>query len=174
MDIKLPKLGEGAESGTVVNVLVNEGDHVAEGQTIVELETEKAVAPIPAAAAGVVSSVRVKVGDKVSVGQILLTLAGIAAPPAQTTALKSDAQSKRAPGARKVPVAAPITATPETVTGGGGEDAFDSIDMEPAPEGEPPPASPSIRRMARELGIDLRRVRGSERGGRIVFAALRA
>ena len=68
MDIKLPKLGEGSESGTVVNILVKEGDTVSSGQTILELENEKAVAPVPASASGVVAQIRVKVGDKISVG----------------------------------------------------------------------------------------------------------
>ena len=67
MDITLPRLGEGAESGTVVSVFVKPGDQIKEGQTIVELENEKAVAPIPASAAGRVAKVYVKEGDKVPV-----------------------------------------------------------------------------------------------------------
>ena len=65
MDVKLPKLGEGSESGVVVSVLVKEGDTVVKGQTVVELENEKAVAPISASAAGKVRNIRVKEGDKV-------------------------------------------------------------------------------------------------------------
>src|SRR5271168_546805 len=74
MDIKLPRLGEGAESGTVVSILVKAGDQVKEGQTIVELENEKAVAPIPTSASGRVSKLYVKEGDKLSVGQSILAL----------------------------------------------------------------------------------------------------
>lgn len=74
MDVRLPKLGEGAESGTVVSVAVKEGQRVEEGQTLVELENEKAVAPIPSPVAGVVAKLRVKEGDKISVGQILATI----------------------------------------------------------------------------------------------------
>ena len=59
MDLRLPKLGEGAESGTVVSVLVKEGDSVTKGQTLIELENEKAVAPIPATVAGTVAKLRV-------------------------------------------------------------------------------------------------------------------
>src|SRR5262249_6301354 len=69
MDVKLPKLGEGIEGGAVVSVLVREGDAVAAGQTIIELENEKAVAPIPSPSAGIVTSIRVKEGDRLSVGQ---------------------------------------------------------------------------------------------------------
>ena len=64
MDIKLPRLGEGAESGTVVSIFVKPGDQVKEGQTILELENEKAVAPIPASASGRVAKLYVKEGDK--------------------------------------------------------------------------------------------------------------
>jgi pyruvate dehydrogenase E2 component (dihydrolipoamide acetyltransferase) len=60
MDVRLPKLGESAEGGTVVNVLVKEGETVTKGQTILEVENEKAVAPIPSTAAGVVSKIQVK------------------------------------------------------------------------------------------------------------------
>lgn len=74
MDIKLPRLGEGAESGTVVSIFVKPGDQIKEGQTIVELENEKAVAPIPASASGRVSKLYVKEGDKLSVGQSILSL----------------------------------------------------------------------------------------------------
>ena len=80
MDIKLPRLGEGAESGTVVSILVKAGDQVKEGQTIVELENEKAVAPIPASASGRVAKLYVKEGDKISVGQPILALDTDGAP----------------------------------------------------------------------------------------------
>src|SRR6266446_1363396 len=80
MDVRLPKLGEGAESGTVVGIMVKEGDTIAKGQTILELENEKAVAPIPSTVAGKVTAVRVKEGDKLSVGQVILTVAEGAEP----------------------------------------------------------------------------------------------
>ena len=74
MDVKLPKLGEGADSGVVVGLLVKEGDAIKEGQTIIELENEKAVAPIPSTASGTVTRLRVKEGDKISVGQVILSI----------------------------------------------------------------------------------------------------
>jgi pyruvate dehydrogenase E2 component (dihydrolipoamide acetyltransferase) len=172
MDIKLPKLGEGSESGTVVNILVKEGDTVSSGQTILELENEKAVAPVPATAGGVVAQVRVKVGDKISVGQVLITLGSSAAPAPATPppASKPATEQKRALPAQPAalaPASAPVVATPAP-------ESADSFEMEPLPAGEAPAAAPSIRRMARELGIDLRRVRGTDRGGRIVLSDLRA
>ena len=90
MELKLPKLGEGADSGVVVNVFVKEGDTVAKDQPVIELENEKAVAGIPSSAAGVVTKIFVKAGDKLSVGQRILSLAETGKPagpatPAQPT-----------------------------------------------------------------------------------------
>src|SRR3974377_904531 len=91
MDVRLPNLGEGVDSGSVVTLFVHEGDVITKGQTILELENEKAVAPIPSPAEGRISSIRVKPGDKISVGQVILTLspAGAAektAPPPEAEA----------------------------------------------------------------------------------------
>src|ERR1017187_1873867 len=74
MDVKLPKLGEGADSGVVVNLFVKEGDTVAKDQAILELENEKAVASIPSTGAGVVAKIYVKPSDRISIGQRILTL----------------------------------------------------------------------------------------------------
>jgi pyruvate dehydrogenase E2 component (dihydrolipoamide acetyltransferase) len=146
MDIRLPSLGEGADSGVVVSILVKEGDLIQKDQPILELETEKAVGSIPAPAAGTVQSIRVKVGDKISVGQVILTLAGGAATPALTT-----------PVAREVarPTVAPVV-TAKVIPG------------------IPPAASPTVRKIAAQLGIDLSQIPGSESGGRIGLDDLRA
>src|SRR5207244_1062996 len=74
MDVKLPPLGEGADSGTVVNLFVKEGDQIKKDQPILELENEKAVATIPSDAEGTVAKIFVRTGDKISVGQSLLSL----------------------------------------------------------------------------------------------------
>src|SRR2546430_17741221 len=74
MDLKLPHLGEGADSGTVVNLFVKEGDQVTKDQPLLELENEKAVATIPSTAAGKVKQIFVKAGEKISVGQRILSL----------------------------------------------------------------------------------------------------
>ncbi|MDB6066234.1 MAG: catalytic domain of component of various dehydrogenase complexe, partial [Pedosphaera sp.] len=71
MDVKLPNLGEGADSGTVVNLFVKEGDTITKDQPIIELENEKAVATIPSTASGVISKIHVKNGDKISAGHRL-------------------------------------------------------------------------------------------------------
>jgi pyruvate dehydrogenase E2 component (dihydrolipoamide acetyltransferase) len=155
MDVKLPKLGEGADSGVVVNVFVKEGDPVAKDQAILELENEKAVASIPSTAAGVVTKIYVKAGDKISVGQRLISLSGgdqpvVAAAPAAKWA---------------APEPEPETPVEESAAEDGEEI--------PKPVAAPV-ASPSIRRLARELRIDLSKVRGSEAGGRIALGDIRA
>ena len=143
MDIRLPSLGEGADSGVVVNILVKAGDAIQKDQPILELETEKAVGSIPAPVAGTVQAIRVKVGDKISAGQVIMTLAGTSSGVAPTP----------------VPVAAPVpVAMPVGVT---------------SVPGIPAAASPTVRKLARDLGIDLNRVRGSEAGGRISVGDLR-
>ncbi len=166
MDVKLPPLGEGADAGTVVTILVKEGDQITKGQTIIELETGKAVTPISSSAAGQVSKIIVQEGQKISVGSPILSLAGgVAEAPA------ASAPKKASPG--KAPAKKPAERQ-EKNKGEEGEE------VEEAPEEEfeytgkfPPPASPALRRLAQDLGIDLRKVRGSEGGGRIILADLK-
>jgi len=157
MDVKLPKLGEGADSGVVVNVFVKEGDAVARDQAILELENEKAVASIPSTAAGVVSKIYVKPGDKISVGQRLISLGG-GGPAADA-----------APAAQVAP-ASRLPAADEDEPENGEEDEQTSAAARTAA----PVASPSLRKLARELGIDLTRIRGSEAAGRIGIGDVRA
>ena len=167
MDVRLPKLGETADGGAVVSILVKEGDTVTKGQTILELENEKAVAPIPSTAAGVVTQIRVKEGDRIAVGQVILTVAeaGVAAGAAPAAPKPAKVAAKAAPVVR-----APVDAEPEAEESEEVEASADDV----VEGGLPPAASPEIRRIARELGIDLRRIRGSENGGRIVMSDVRA
>ena len=76
MDIRLPQVAEGADSGTVVTLLVAPGDAITKDQDLLEVETDKAVVSIPSPAAGTVRQIHVKEGDTVKVGQVLLSLAG--------------------------------------------------------------------------------------------------
>src|SRR5229473_1468948 len=103
MDVKLPKLGEGAESGTVVSIMVKEGDTIATGQTILELENEKAVAPIPSTVSGKVTSVRVKEGDKLSVGQVMVTVAEVSEPRSQPPATGQKMEIPKPQGSKEIP-----------------------------------------------------------------------
>jgi pyruvate dehydrogenase E2 component (dihydrolipoamide acetyltransferase) len=165
MDLKLPALGEGADSGTVVNLFVKEGDQVAKDQAILELENEKAVATIPSTATGTITKVFVKAGDKISVGQRILALSetGTTTSTAKADKPKAGAESKVV---EPEPKATP--SEPEELA---------ERDEEPEHETKPglePAAAPSLRKLARDLGIDLTHVRGSERGGRIVLKDIRA
>ncbi len=164
MDVKLPHLGEGADSGTVINLLVKEGDRIEKDQPILELENEKAVATIPSTAAGVVGKLFVKTGDKISAGARLISVteAGGSAAPASVPA--PAVKSVRAE-TRVAPAPAPVVAAPEN-------GAPEHYEEPPASDG-PVAAAPSIRVMAGELGIDLTRIRGSGRGGRIVLTDVR-
>ncbi len=161
MDVKLPNLGEGADSGTVASILVKAGAQVRKGQNIIELETGKAVSPIPSPADGTVTGIAVKEGQKISVGTLLLSLdvagGGAASAPAAASA----------PVKKAVAKAAPKATAPEP-----------GVEVEPE-AGEPeivnenPVAPPSVRRVAREIGLDLRKVAGTGSGGRIVWDDVR-
>jgi len=153
MDVKLPRLGEGADSGVVVNIFVKEGDTVAKDQAILELENEKAVASIPSTAAGVVLKIYVKPGDKISVGQRLLSLSGGEPAPAAGAAAAKRARPEQ---------------EPEEAAG-----ELDERDEDIPQRVAAPVASPPLRKIARDLGIDLSRVRGSEPGGRIGIGDVR-
>src|SRR5262245_57779320 len=165
MDVKLPNLGEGADSGTVVNLFVKEGDRVEKDQPVVELENEKAVATIPSTAAGIVSKVFVKPGDKVTVGQKLISVNDGDAAPATAAAPAAAPAAKPAQAAPAPRAAAPAPVAVEVPQ---------PVHDEPVTSNGPVAAAPSIRKMADDLGIDLSRIRGSERGGRIVLADVRA
>jgi pyruvate dehydrogenase E2 component (dihydrolipoamide acetyltransferase) len=165
MDVKLPRLGEGADTGTVVSIMVSEGDEIQVDQTLLELENEKAVAPIPSSTSGTVTKVHVKEGDVVTAGQVLVSVDD-GATGSQLT--PPDHGTKPLPEAAEASIPAPPVEDVGrgTTTGSEGE-AYQSK------SGAPPPTSPTIRKLARELGIDLTRVKGSQRGGRIVMADLK-
>ncbi|HTL15964.1 MAG TPA: 2-oxo acid dehydrogenase subunit E2 [Patescibacteria group bacterium] len=166
MDLKLPHLGEGADSGTVVNLFVKEGDQITKDQPVLELENEKAVATIPSTAAGTVSKIYVKAGDKLSVGQRILSLGDAEAPAAAKTVPKTEPAPEKA---EKPQSGKP--ATPESQREPEPEHGGDAAEPKP---GTPPAAAPSLRKLARDLGIDLTKVRGSARGGRILLDDIRS
>jgi pyruvate dehydrogenase E2 component (dihydrolipoamide acetyltransferase) len=168
MDVKLPKLGEGAESGVVVNIAVKEGEQITKGQTIIELENEKAVAAIPSSAAGTVKKINVKNGDRISVGQVLIVLEGGDAPSAAGTEKKSVKPSK--PTSKRAAQPEPEVEEEEDA---GEEESAGSTESASDKAGLPPAASPSVRKLARDIGLDLRLVHGSEPGGRVVLQDIR-
>jgi pyruvate dehydrogenase E2 component (dihydrolipoyllysine-residue acetyltransferase) len=164
MDVKLPRLSEGVESGTVVNILIAEGQEIKKDQPLMELETQKAVGSIPSPESGTITKIHVREGMEVAVGQVLVSIA--------TQGDGVSTQSTQS--APSVAPKAAIQAVPaQTGRDSAGENQTANYRYE-SQSGASPPAAPSIRKIARELGIDLTRVKGSEAGGRIVIADLRS
>jgi pyruvate dehydrogenase E2 component (dihydrolipoamide acetyltransferase) len=183
-DFNLPELGENVTAGDVLRVLVKPGDMLAKEQPVLELETDKATIEVPSSIAGQVKDIKVKAGDKVKVGQAILTVddgaaAKAAAPAPAPTAAKESQASASAPEPTPAPaLAAPkpgARPAPEARPSPSGSDNVVDFSrgarapQEPPPQADVPaaPAAPSVRRMARELGVDINVVPGSGDGGRI-------
>jgi pyruvate dehydrogenase E2 component (dihydrolipoamide acetyltransferase) len=181
-EFKLPDLGENIASGDVVTVLVAEGDVVKPGQALLEVETDKAVIEVPCPPGGRIAKVLVRKGDTIKVGQplVLLEAAGAAAPAAPKPAAPKPAA---APAAAPKPAPAPAAPAPAPAPAAARPaPPVERHEAPPAPAVEPAvpssaaavataavePAGPAVRRLARELGVDLGRVRGSGPAGRIV------
>ncbi|TBH17576.1 2-oxo acid dehydrogenase subunit E2 [Thermus thermamylovorans] len=166
MELRLPELGDNVSAATVVGVLVKEGDQVVPGQPLLELETDKAVMEVPAEAGGVVRRVLVKVGDEVRPGEPFLELA--AEEEASRTAPSGKAAAQ---GARPEAAAPPSPQAParEERTGEAPPPGVPA----PAEERRLVPAAPSVRRLARELGVEIREVRGTGLAGRITAEDVR-
>ena len=179
-DFTLPELGENVSAGDVLRVLVKSGDVIAKDQAVLELETDKATIEVPSSIAGLVTAIKVKAGDKVKVGQVVLSVDsnGAAAAPAAPASAPAIAEELR-PGKPSEP--APVVAAPaiaEELRPGKPSPTSTSskvVDITrgarpaetSAPETPPAPAAPSVRRMARELGVDIDHVPGSGSDGRI-------
>ncbi|HXV80657.1 MAG TPA: dihydrolipoamide acetyltransferase family protein [Candidatus Binatia bacterium] len=170
MDVKLPRLAEGVESGVVVSILVSEGQEIKKDQPFIELETQKAVGSIPSPESGTVSQIHVKEGMEVAVGQLLISIAADKGSAlSKPSSDQQGAVTNKSEPVAETPSPAPSPASEAGLTGLKTEDyRYESK------SGVPPPAAPSIRKIAAELGIDLTRIKGSEAGGRILFADLRA
>ncbi len=138
----LPDLGEGLVEAEIRNVLVKEGDVVKEDSPLLEVETDKAQVEIPSPFAGRVERIHVQPGQTVKVGQPLVSFGDATGTSASPRPAPEVATRAPAPAQSKAPAAAPG-------------------------EGLPVAATPSTRRLARELGVDLRAVRGSGPGGRV-------
>jgi pyruvate dehydrogenase E2 component (dihydrolipoamide acetyltransferase) len=157
-EFKLPDLGEGIHEGEIIDVVVSVGDTVEDGQTILVVETDKAAVEVPSPVTGVVKEIKVKPGDMVNVGAVLMTFEvkekarGKDVQEEKPKEKKGEAKEaeEKAPEEGKRPAAAP------------------------AKETAPVPAAPSTRRLARELGVDLRQVPPSGPGGRVTSEDVRA
>ena len=137
----------------IIEVAVKAGDQVKAEQALLTLETDKATMDVPAPFDGVVKEVKVKVGDKVSEGALIVTIeasAAIAAAAPAAAPIAAPSTPTPAPAAKPAPSAAPVVAQSAPLAANGSAHA-----------------SPSIRRFARELGVNLPQVRGSGEKGRV-------
>jgi len=177
-EFKLPDIGEGVAEGEIVNWLVQAGDDVTENQEMVEVMTDKATVTIGAPKAGKVSELRFKVGDTVPVGQVLVVFetggeGAAAAPAAAAPAPAAPATPAAAAPAPAAPAPAAKSEGPVASAVGDIRESLPGMTATPAKNGgtdfyaERPLAAPATRKLARELGVDLRRVEPSGSAGRV-------
>jgi pyruvate dehydrogenase E2 component (dihydrolipoamide acetyltransferase) len=178
-EFKLPELGENISQGDLVRLMISAGTKVAEGQPVMELETDKAVVEVPSSVSGVVKEVKVKEGEKIKVGQVIFTLEGGApAKPETTRSRNSPVEHVSGQHGARLAFQAAIRAEGKTE-----EQALPPDQPQPAPaqfsmpvqlgkvagteHRQPIPAAPHVRRLAREVGVDIYEVKGTGPGGRI-------
>jgi len=175
-EFRLPELGENIEQGDLVRLMISAGTRVSPGQPIMELETDKAVVEVPSSVSGVVKSIQVKAGDKLKVGQVIFTLEGDGA--ARTRTKPEPVEHVSGQQGARLAFQAAIQAEGKTE-----EQALPPDQPSPplptftmpvqlgkvaGTEQRPPiAAAPMVRRLARELGVDIYEVKGSGPGGRI-------
>ncbi len=195
-NVTLPELGENIASGTIAKVLVAKGDSVTKNQAIIEVETDKAVVEVPTPVEGTVAEVRVSDGQTIGVGDVIITVSeGAAAankeakgkPAPATKSVEAAKPAKAAkqeetparketprPADARKPAASHDDAEPEEPEPEESEEETEEpSDEEPRAQqetrggGGPVAASPSVRRLAREIGVDLSQVRASDPAGRV-------
>ena len=162
IEVVVPDIGD-FKDVEVIELLVKVGDTVSKEQSLITVESDKASMEIPSSAAGVVQALRVKIGDKVSQGSPVVVLSGASGGGAVAAASAAPAATASAAAAeqpKSTAFATEMGARPQP------------IDLGPAP-GAKPHASPSVRKFARELGVDLTHVRGSGPKGRITTEDVR-
>lgn len=163
-EFQLPGLGENIKSGVVTKISVAVGDSVSTGQTVLELETDKAVLEVPSSLSGVVNEILIKLNQEAKVGQVIMKIDADAKAAAKPQAPKKEEPKTET----KEPVHRPAPATPI---------AQPSVPIVPLPsiEGRKEvAAAPSVRRFAREIGIDINQVPGTGAGGRISLEDVKA
>jgi pyruvate dehydrogenase E2 component (dihydrolipoamide acetyltransferase) len=173
-DFTLPELGENIAAGDVLRILVQPGDTLTKDQPVLELETDKATIEVPSNVAGKIKEIKVKAGDKVKVGQAILSVddgAAAAAPPPSAPAPSAPPKPTPVEAAPPPPPQPAESTRPEKVV-----DFARGVRAPVEPPSDEPaaPAAPSVRRMARELGVDINDVVGSGGEGRISIEDVKA
>src|SRR5579872_6370996 len=177
-DFKLPELGENISQGDLVRLMIAPGTKVSEGQPVMELETDKAVVEVPSSVSGVVKDIKVKEGEKIKVGQVIFTLEGGAAVSEPVRPRTSPVEHVSGQHGARLAFQAAIRAEGKTeeqaLPPDQPQQTTPAFSM-PAQLGkvagtehrQPVPAAPHVRRLAREIGVDIYEVKGSGPGGRI-------
>jgi pyruvate dehydrogenase E2 component (dihydrolipoamide acetyltransferase) len=155
-EFKLPDLGEGIHEGEVVEVLVSVGDRVIDGMPILVVETDKAATEIPSPVNGVVLEIRVKPGDVIKVGDVLMVF--IEDSEEEATGKLRKTEGPEVVERPRIPAESAIPIPTETSV---------PTEMGYQRDQRPIPATPSTRRLARELGVDLHLVSARGPGGRV-------
>ena len=167
IDFTLPELGENIETGDVVQVLVKPGDTIEADQPVIELETDKATIEVPSPAAGTVGAVAVKNGETIAVGQLILTIESADAEPSSApdrSVTQSEVEPRVAPSEAEPPP--PVETSPPPT----GAPLVGAVPSASPPATRPRRtilAAPSVRRLAREFGVDVGDVPGSGARGRV-------
>jgi len=178
-EFRLPELGENISQGDLVRLMIAPGAKVSEGQPVMELETDKAVVEVPSSVSGIVKEVKVKEGEKIKVGQVIFTLeGGVPAQPEPSRARTAPVEHVSGQHGARLAFQAAIRAEGKTE-----EQALPPDQPLPAPlvfsmpvqlgkvagteQRQPIPAAPHVRRLAREVGVDIYEVKGTGPGGRI-------
>lgn len=185
-EFRLPLLGENIKSGTVVRILVKKGDRVEVNQPVIEVEADKTSAEVPSNVSGTVTEIHVSEGDEVKTNQLILTLSDSAEDAAPTAKAPEEDKAAEAPApaveepqpaaAEPAPKPSPAPAPPAaatTVSTPAASAVEPTADAAPG-DAKPIPAAPSVRRFAREVGVDLRKVQGTGPGGRISIEDVKA
>ena len=168
-EARVPDLG-GSSEVPVIELLVKVGDTVKKDQGLVTLESDKATMEVPSAFAGIVREIKVKLGDELSEGSLVAIIEEASASVGAASAAIPSIAAEAAPTATAAVVPAPTVAAPAPVAPSRPEAAPTTAHTHDATQlagNALPYASPSVRLFARELGVDLTKVTGSARGGRI-------
>ncbi|HUL21418.1 MAG TPA: dihydrolipoamide acetyltransferase family protein [Thermodesulfobacteriota bacterium] len=159
-EFKFPDIGEGLTEGEIVRWLVKEGDGIKEGQPLVEVETDKALAEIPSPRTGVILKIMAKEKEVVKVGQVIVVIGekgeAVAGPPPKPSAPP--------PKPRSVGVVGELEEAPEEAVAV----AAKVSPMKTVLVSEHALATPAVRALARELGVDINKVRGTGSEGRVL------
>jgi pyruvate dehydrogenase E2 component (dihydrolipoamide acetyltransferase) len=170
-DVSIPNIGENVESGIVVAILVSIGDNVEKDDGLIEFETDKALVEIPAPVKGRVVELLVQKGDELHIGDVVARLETADVATAVSAEKEADQTPDDLPPAqteKKDQILAKADLEVPLSSGKVNSEESDSANLQkPENTDLPVPAAPSIRRLARELGIEIGRVEGTGPGGRI-------